>query len=73
VNSEIHLEIDVEDGSVGADRHRIRRVADRAMVDVDELAVQSKASLLGEVPSFSTDTQLRWIAEVAEDLRAAHA
>src|SRR6185503_263877 len=53
------------------DRHRIRRVADRAVVDVDELAVQSKASLLREVPAL-TDAELGRIAEVAEYLRAAH-
>ena len=65
--SEIHLEIEMEDAAVGADRHRIRRVADRAVLDVDELTVQSKASLLREVPTL-TNPHFGRLAEVAENL-----
>src|SRR6478672_4744048 len=48
--SEIHLEVDVEDVPVRADRHRICRVADGRLAHVNELAVQAEPTILHEVP-----------------------
>src|SRR6185436_4626791 len=68
--SEAHLEVDVEDVPVRADRHRIRRVADRAVIHVDVLAVEPEPALFLEVP-VPADAHLGRVAVVAEDLRSA--
>ena len=47
----------MEDGAIRADRHRVCGIADRAVLDLDELAIQPQASLLREVPAL-TDAEL---------------
>src|SRR5262245_43310975 len=67
--SEVHLEVDVDDVAVRADRHGIGGVAGRALGDVNELGVQAQPALLHEVEVLA-DAELGRFAVVAEHLRA---
>src|SRR3982750_2393987 len=68
--SEVHLEIDVEDRTIGTYRHRIRGVADGTVMDVNELGVEAQAALAGEIPVLP-DPELGRVAIAPEDLRSA--
>src|SRR5277367_3279144 len=59
----------MENGTVRADRHRIRGIPDGAAVNLDELPVHPQTAGLHEIP-VRTGAKLRRLAVVAEHLRA---
>src|SRR3954470_3058613 len=70
LTSEVHFEVDMKDGTVRADRHRVGGVADRASPHVDVFAVETQTTLLDEVP-VGAGAHLPRVAVRAEDFRVA--